>query len=60
LCEGALVFGLLGFNPFASLRSGELGFEPDGVGPGAHSFEFVGVNSGGSSAASAPVVIQVT
>jgi hypothetical protein len=41
LCEGALVFGLLGFNPFASLRSGKLGSEQGGVVPGAHSFEFV-------------------
>jgi hypothetical protein len=60
VCEGTLVFALLSFHPFARPRGGKLGFEQGGVVPGAHSFKFVGVNSGGSSDASAPIVIQVT
>jgi hypothetical protein len=35
-------------------------FELGGFVPGAHSFKFVGINSGGSSDPSAPIVIQVT
>ena len=31
-----------------------------GFKPGAHSFKFVGINSGGASDASAPIVVQVT
>ena len=35
-------------------------FEQGGFAPGAHGFKFVGVNSGGAGAASAPIVLQVT
>lgn len=35
-------------------------YEHDGFPPGANSFQFVGVNSGGPGAKSAPIVIQVT
>ena len=35
-------------------------WEQGGFAPGAHSFKFVGINSGGSSDPSAPVVVQVT
>jgi hypothetical protein len=35
-------------------------YEAGGFAPGAHSFKFVGINSGGTGDASAPVVIQVT
>jgi hypothetical protein len=35
-------------------------WEQGGFAPGAHSFKFVGVNSGGPGDASAPIVIQVT
>jgi hypothetical protein len=35
-------------------------YEAGGFAPGAHSFEFVGINSGGASDATAPIVIQVT
>jgi hypothetical protein len=35
-------------------------FEQSGFTPGAHSFKFVGINTGGASDASAPIVVQVT
>ena len=35
-------------------------YEAGGFAPGAHSFKFVGINSGGQSAETAPMVIQVT
>jgi len=35
-------------------------YEAGGFAVGAHSFKFVGINSGGESDASAPIVIQVT
>lgn len=35
-------------------------YEAGGFAPGAHSFKFVGINSGGSGDASTPIVIQVT
>jgi hypothetical protein len=35
-------------------------WEQGGFAPGAHSFKFVGINSGGPGDFSAPIVIQVT
>ena len=41
-------------------RRGGAAFSKAGFTPGAHSFKFVGINSGGSSDATAPIVVQVT